>query len=74
MQEGERRGGPRGKEEGERDNWAGPMRFGLLPSLFSFLFYTQTFKQNCLNSNNFEFKPVNSTQLKQCSSMNAQAS
>jgi hypothetical protein len=68
---GERRGSPREKGEWAGVAHAGRGRgkgelgrarrgFGLLsllPSPFLFLFYTQLFKQNYLNSNKFEFKP-----------------
>jgi hypothetical protein len=43
------------------------------PFLLSFFFSTlKLFKQIYLNSNKFKFNPINSTQGKQCSSMNAQ--
>jgi hypothetical protein len=47
----------------------------LLFLLLSFFLSTlKPLKQIHLNSNKFEFKINNSTQIKQCSSMNAQAS
>jgi hypothetical protein len=71
-----KRESPRG--EGERGSWVGLGSLGeghwllfLFPSFFPISFHTQTFKPFHLNSNNFEFKP---TQIKPCTSMNAQAS
>jgi hypothetical protein len=66
---GERKGARGKKEKRERANWAGPMGFGLLPSLF---FSTQHPNKPFEFKIQFEFKPINSTQIKQCCSMNAQ--
>jgi hypothetical protein len=76
----------RGRREGEGKSWAGVERRegrgeragpkGLFLLLF-FSFSFSTFKpskQIYMNSNKFEFNPINSTQIKQCASMNAQAS
>jgi hypothetical protein len=65
MREGKRREGELG--------WAKAL--GWFPSLlFSFLFSTLTpIQTNLIEFKiQFEFKPINSTQLKRCCSMNAQ--
>jgi hypothetical protein len=76
--EGERGGPawPMREEGGERESWTElGQGFGLLPflllSFFSFLYsniQTKLFEFKI----QFEFKPINSTQIKQCCSMNAQ--
>jgi hypothetical protein len=64
--------------EGERGVlgwWAGLFSFSPFLFLFLLLFYTQLIQTNLLEFKiPFEFKPINSTQIKQCCSMNAQAS
>jgi hypothetical protein len=78
---GKRGDGLPGRERGwpkcRRGRRAGRAAVGLAYPLsflffFSFLSILKLFKHNYLNSNKFEFKPYNSTQGKQCSSMNAQ--
>jgi hypothetical protein len=69
--------GERGPERRERKGkWAGLREaLGWFPSLFfSFLFSNLTPNQTNLIEFKipFEFKPINSTQLKQCCSMSAQ--
>jgi hypothetical protein len=51
-------GGPGKESRKERENWAGPMGFGLLLSSLLFFFFSipKPFKQTHLNSNEFEFK------------------
>jgi hypothetical protein len=68
---GRERAGPRGEERGMRGKGR-PKRFGSPFLLFFFFSTFKLFKQIYLNSNKFKFNPVNSTQEKQCSSMNAQ--
>jgi hypothetical protein len=61
-----------GEREGKQ---AGPRSLGCLSFLFLFLLlsYTQLIQANLIEFKiQFEFKPINSTQLKQCCSMNAQ--
>jgi hypothetical protein len=54
-----------GEREG-KESWAGPRVWVVFsPSSFPFLFYTQTFKHNYLNSNKFEFKPNTNTTMHQ---------
>jgi hypothetical protein len=66
----ERKKGPE-RERGEEGFWAGPL--SLLSFLFLFSFLPSTIQTNLIEfKTQFEFKPINSTQLKQCCSMNAQ--
>jgi hypothetical protein len=58
--------GPRGRERGE---WAG-LREGL--GRFVSFFFSFFFSILNIQTKLFEFKPINSTQIKQCCSMNAQ--
>jgi hypothetical protein len=66
--------GPRGEKRGEGRGPAQEILGCFLCSSLLFFFFPtlKLFKHNYLNSNKFEFKPYNSTQGKQCFSMNAQ--
>jgi hypothetical protein len=64
------------ERRGERGRvWAGLGCLSFSPFLFLFLllFYTQPIQTNLIEFKiQFEFKPINSTQITQCCSMNAQ--
>jgi hypothetical protein len=65
---GRRRG--KGAREGEGVGLLGSISF---TSSFLFLFYTLSIQTNPIGFKiQFEFKPINSTQIKQCCGMNAQ--
>jgi hypothetical protein len=65
---GRRRG--KGAREGEGVGLLGSISF---TSSFLFLFYTLSIQTNPIEFKiQFEFKPINSTQIKQCCGMNAQ--
>jgi hypothetical protein len=73
-------GGKRGPDKERREgegSWAGPRRgFGCLSFILSpllFFFYTPLIQTNLIEFKiRFEFKSINSAQIKQCCGMNAQ--